>query len=432
MKRIKMRKLALSTLLLVFAVTPCWAVEGDNQTLAEEVRLLKDKTGEIDSLKNRLNELESQLAAGTDVKNESDSQGPKLSGAIRFNYNLDDFSDSDKDKGGDLKFDLFRLGVAGAYQKITYSAEYRWNSYQDFVHHAYIEYPVSDTLGIQFGITQVPFGNLAYDYHNFWGGIPYYVGLDDDYDMGLKMIKKAGPWDLQLAFFKNDEWGSASKLERYSYDVVTAGEVVDADDVVTAPEQTNEETNQVNARLAYTAEHGDLGKTEVGFSGEWGQLYNNTTTDKGDHWAAAAHLNGNYGPFNLLLQVAEYQYNPKNPAGDDKSVRMGGFSDSFLVASEGTLYSAGLSYNLPVSWGPVTSLTFYEDYSRLVKKENSFKDSQINTVGCMVTAGPIYTYFDVISGKNALYLGGPQDSFAGGGKGADWGTKFNVNIGYYF
>lgn len=203
--------------------------------------------------------------------------------------------------------------------------------------------------------------------------------------------------------------------------------------MVAVDTQTNEETNQFNARLAYTADHGDFGQTEFGLSGEWGQLYNSTTTDNGNHWAAAAHLNGNYGPFNLLLQVADYRYNPKNPAGvDDNSVLMGGFSDSFLVAADGTLYSAGLSYNLPVIWGPVSSLTFYEDYSRLVKNESTFEDSQINTVGCMVTAGPIYTYFDVISGKNSLYLNGPQDSFAGGTKGADWGTKFNVNIGYYF
>lgn len=190
------RPLAMSTLLLVFASTSCWAVEGDNRKPLEEVGVTKGQTAEINALKSRLDELETQLAPGTRLNKESDAQGPKLSGAFRLNYAFDDFSDSDKDKGGNLKFDLFSLGVAGSYQKITYSAEYRWNSYQDFVHHAYIEYPVSDTLGVQLGITQVPFGNLSYDYHNFWGGIPYYVGLDDDYDMGVKFIKKAGPWNL--------------------------------------------------------------------------------------------------------------------------------------------------------------------------------------------------------------------------------------------
>lgn len=370
---------------------------------------------------------------------EGDVIGPQLSGAIRFNYTLDDFSDSDKDKSGNLNFDLFSLGVDGSYQKLSYSAAYRWNSYQDFIHHAYLGYEVSETLGVQLGITLVPFGNMPYEFHNFWGGIPYYLGSDLDYDMGLKVIKSAGPWDLQLAFFKNEEWGSASKLERYSYDSVTADEVKNDDGDVTAYEQANEETNQVNARLAYTAEHGDLGKTEVGLSGEWGQLYNNLTGVMGDHWAAAAHLNGNYGPFNLLLQVTEYRYNPENPTGgaDDGSVLIGGFSDAFLVAADGTLYSGGLSYDLPVNWGPVSNLTFYEDYSRLVKKEGSFADSQINTVGCMVTAGSIYTYVDVISGKNAPYLNvpsqnDPNDSFAAGDRNADWGTKFNVNIGYYF
>jgi hypothetical protein len=400
------RPLALALVLLMFASATCWATEME----------------EIESLKTRLNELENRVADEAGLEKEAESQGPVLSGAIRFNYNVNDFNDSEKDKGGDLKFDLFQLGVDGSYQDLFYSAQYRWNSYQDFVHHAYIGYHFSDTLQAQLGITQVPFGNMPYEYHNFWGGIPYYIGLDDDLDMGVKVIKTAGPWDLQVAFFKNDEWGSASKLERYSYDVVSDG-----------GDQANEETNQVNARLAYTADYGDFGQTEIGLSGEWGQLYNSVTADMGDHWAAAVHLNGNYGPFNLLLQVAEYRYNPKNPTGvDDRSVLMGGFSDSFSVAAEGTVYSGGLSYGLPVNWGPISKLTFYEDYSRLVKKESGFEDSQLNTVGCMVTAGNVYTYIDVISGKNTLYVGGPRNSFAVGEQDPDWATKFNINIGWYF
>lgn len=399
------RPLGLALVLLAFASVTSWATE----------------TEEIEALKTRLNQLEKEHAEEAGLEKQAETQGPELSGAIRFNYRLDDFNASEKDRGGNLTFDLFRLGVDGSYQNIVYSAQYRWNSYQDFVHHAFIGYNLSDTLGVQLGITQVPFGNMPYDYHNFWGGIPYYIGLDDDYDMGLKVIKTAGPWDLQVAFFKNDEWGDASKLERYSYDVVTGAG------------QANEETNQVNARLAYTADHGDFGQTELGLSGEWGQLYNSASSDMGDHWAAAAHLNGYYGPFNLLLQVAEYRYNPENPAGvDSRTVLMGAFSDSFPVAAEGTVYSGGLSYDLPVNWGPISKLTFYEDYSRLVKKESGFEDSQINTLGCMVTAGPIYTYIDAISGKNALYLDGPGNSFAAGDPNPEWGTKFNINIGYYF
>ncbi len=412
MKAINTKKifipLTLALVLLLFASATCWATEAE----------------EIEALKTRVYELENRGANEAGLEKEAESQGPVFSGAIRVNYNVDDFNSSDKDKTGNLKLDLFQLGVDGSYQGLFYSAQYRWNSYQDFVHHAYIGYNFSDTLQAQLGVTEVPFGNMPYEYHNFWGGISYYIGLDDDLDMGLKVIKTAGPWDLQVAFFKNEEWGSASKLERYSYDVVTGGD------------QANEETNQVNARVVYTADYGDFGQTEIGLSGEWGQLYNSVTTDMGDHWAAAVHLNGNYGPFNLLLQVTEYQYNPENPTGipgvDNTTVLMGGFSDSFSVAAEGTVYSGGLSYGLPVSWGPISKLTFYEDYSRLVKKESGFEDSQINTVGCMVTAGAVYTYIDVISGKNAPYLSVSNDPFAAGEQNPDWGTKFNINMGWYF
>jgi len=397
----------------------CWSADSDD--LLAEIRALQEKTAELDTLKTRLSELETRLATESDLEEKADARAVKFSGVIRYNYAYNDFTESDKDKKGDMGFDLFRIGVDGEYDDLFYSAQYRWNSYQDFIHHAYIGYNFDETLSAQLGVTAVPFAN-AYETHNFWAGIPYFIGLADDFDMGLKVIKKSGPWDFQFAFFKNGEWGSAGKTERYSYDIINDGT------------QSNEETNQFNGRVAYTFDHGDLGKTEVGFSAQWGQLYNNTTEDMGDHRAFAVHLDGYYGPFNLRFEAVDYEYNAENPAGvDDKVVRIGAFSDSFDVAAEGTVYAAGLSYDVPVSWGPISKLTFYDDYSILVKDESDFEDSHINTVGCMVTAGPVYTYIDVISGKNAAYLGGNSDTaFGAGDEDADWGTKFNINIAYYF
>ncbi|MDY0267624.1 hypothetical protein [Trichloromonas sp.] len=366
------------------------------------------------------------LAVAVTEKEGETTDHLKVGGALRFNYTYNDddrWHEDGKEKGGDFKFDLFRLDVNGSYSDVKLSAQYRFMEDRHFIHHGWLGYNFSDETGVQLGLTQVPFGLLPYASHNFWFGLPYYLGFEDDYDLGLKAIHQNGPWDLQLAFFKNADFGNASDLDRYSYDIVKEND------------QNNEESNQFNARLAYRLDHGDLGDTELGVSGQWGQLYNGDTGRNGDHWAAAAHVNGTYGPFNLMLEVIEYEHNPKNPAGvDDKVVRMGAFGWGHDVAAKGTVYVAGLSYDVPVSWGPVSKLTFYNDYSRLVKAEEDFEDSEINTLGCLVTAGPVYTYIDFIMGKNATWIGSIGEDGFGAGRHRDegWNTKFNINVGYYF
>lgn len=421
-------------LLFIFGIPWIVSAQTENRQMLRQ---------EIESLKERLQDLERRLeveeeesaeaeaearierlrAAEEDIEAEPPEEPAKdidIGGALRVNYSYQSFNDESEAKRGDLAFDIFRLDIDGTYNDILLSLQYRWYSYQDVIHHGWIGYNFTEEFQGQLGVTQVPFGILPFASHNWWFGVPYYVGLEDDYDMGIKFLYEDDPWDLQFAFFKNGEWANASKLERYSYDIVKA------------EGQFNEETNQVNARLAYTLDHGDFGSTEIGVSGQWGQLRNSESDDEGDHWAGAAHLNGFYGPFNLMLQAAYYENDPKNPPGvDDDVVIMGAFADSFPVAAEGALYLAGLSYDVPVEWGPVNKLTFYNDYSILVKEKDGFEDSQINTLGALISANPVFTYVDLIMGKNMLYLGGPDDSLAAGEDG-DWETRFNINVGYYF
>jgi hypothetical protein len=405
------------------------------EAMKKEIESLKARISELEDLKQRLQELESELEAAkktASFEEESASRGEDkkkidLGGALRFNYVYRDFERNSQSKGGDLEFDIFRLNLDGEYRDILLSAEYRWYSFMNVIHHGWVGYNFSDAWHGQLGVTQVPFGILPFASHNWWFGVPYYVGLEDDYDMGAKFIYEKKPWNLQFAFFKNGEWGDSAKTERYSFDVVKAlGE-------------ENEETNQLNARVAYTLNHGELGRTEIGLSGLWGRLYNDATDSSGSHWAGAAHLNGFYGPWNLMLEAARYEYDPKNPPGiDSRTVTMGAFGTAFPVASEGTLLVANLSYELPLDWGPIRSLTFYDDYSVLLKDEDGFDDTQINTLGILVTAPPIYTYIDLVMGKNAPFLGVPSDlegiprGLGPGEPDADWETRFNINVGYYF
>ena len=50
----------------------------------------------------------------------------KLGGALRFNYNYSDWKPSNRKRGGDFGFDVFRLNVDAAYKKLTLAAEYRF------------------------------------------------------------------------------------------------------------------------------------------------------------------------------------------------------------------------------------------------------------------------------------------------------------------
>jgi outer membrane murein-binding lipoprotein Lpp len=435
------KALGLTLLALVILPMSGAAAEAEMESLRGQIKALNAKVAELEALEERLAELESlsrdqpepqpviRAAVEQDSKDYLD-----IGGALRFNYMYNDWDSKAQDRGGDFDIYTFRFNVDGSFKELLISAEYRFygdGSNYNFLHHGWVGYDFSESVQAQLGVTQVPFGILPYASHNFFFQLPYYVGLEDDYDAGIKLVYDRGPWNLQLAFFKSSEYGAANS-ERYSYDVVHY-DVVHAEDDI--DEYRNEESNQLNVRLAYTLDHGKRGSTELGLSGEVGQLYNSTTDSNGSRVAGAVHLNTTLDRWNLMVEALRYQYNQDNPAGlDDGFVVMGAYDAPYKVARAGNIYMAGLSYSLPVQWGPITDLTLYDDYSFLDKDESDYKDSQQNVLGVAITAGPVYTYIDFAMGKNPPWLGpGWTDSLArGDGADDEWHTRFNINFGYYF
>ena len=79
-----------------------------------------------------------------------------------------------------------------------------------------------------------------------------------------------------------------------------------------------------------------------------------------------------------------------------------------------------------MSWGPVNSLTFYNDHSVVGKKSDGLPDTWMNITGMSLAAGGLSTYFDFVTARNQPFIGG---SMAGDGKTEH---RFNVNVGYYF
>lgn len=404
--------------------------------------------------------------------------GPTINygGALRYNFRLRTWNQADKDKSGNFLLDTFRLEADGSYKDLTISAEYRFYSGYHMLHHGYVGWQATDRTNIQLGVHQVPFGIQPYSSHNWFFDVNYYVGLEDDYDLGIKSITEGDNWTLKLAFYKEDEGhytGSSQDSARYSYDLVNAdfGSFDLGDGATASAARTNEEINQFNVRYAYTFDHGNENNTELGFSAEYGETFNSAISSgdmddqKGDHSAYAVHMVGNYGRWNLHLAAMTYDWdvtltdtqrsdfqaiqglvadaggtgtNAPILAINDPTdvVAFGAYDFPYWIAAEGNIFLFNVAYDSGLSWGPFENLTFYNNYSVLQKDPDGWEDSQQNVLGFAAAAGPLYCYFDIAAGKNHAWLGPfPKIWTYGLGPGdpdADWEARYNINIGYYF
>ncbi len=451
LKRIRVFCL-IGVLVLSMAATGMTAETMDSQVLLKEIRVLRTKVAEMAAMEKRLTDLEAIVKAQSmdaaapamttvsadktlkpaikDVVEEvfKEKQPIAFGGAMRFNYGYKDWNDNKDEKYGDAGFDLFRVNADGAIGDWILSAEYRFYSYFNTIHHGYVGYNINDNWQIQAGVQQVPFGLQPYASHNFWFSGAYYVGLEDDYDMGVKALYSNGPLDLTLAFYKNEELGNSKSADRYSIDVISNAQ----DGYAGAQAAGNEETNQFNGRLAYTFDHGDLGTTELGLSGQWGQLYNNNTNDTGDHWAAGLHMNGNYSNWNVQLEYATYEYDPENPAGfDDDIITMGAFTYSWGAPAEADIWIANVAYTIPTNLRWLDSITLYSDNTMIDPSASNQPTIWQNVVGAMFASGPVYTYLDIISSENMIFSNGNMvdETVANNDERT---TRVNLNVGYYW
>jgi hypothetical protein len=209
------------------------------------------------------------------------------------------------------------------------------------------------------------------------------MGFEDDYDTGLKVVYRDGPWNLQAAFYKNPEYSDPTRAERYSFDLVTGDG------------QANEEVNQWNGRVAYNLKLGSRSSVDIGVSAMYGAIYNQTTTEMGDRHAFALHSDFHFASWNLQLQA-------------------------FNVAKD-----------FHPDWRFLDSVKCYADLSKVFPDGPDTHTSTQIVTGCLLVKWGLYTYVDVITGQNMWFAGGP-------GIGLDtptsdqWDSRLNVNFGFYF
>ena len=347
----------------------------------------------------------------------------KLGGALRFNYNFCDWKPGHRDRGGDFGFDVLYFKLSGSYRNIILSADYRFYS-KDFggpmLKYGWIGYQFNDKSQMQLGLTGVPFGIQPIASHNFFLQIAYYIGLEDDSDMGIKYLYQGDTWDFTFAFFKNaDEllFGSDNETsdDRYGYDV--AGR--------------NKEINQFNGQAFY--KFGESTRQRLGGSAEFGQLYNLDTRKNGTHYAFALHYELTTQKVSLKAQLTTYAMNPKNGEGDDDElISMTAYGAPYLVAAKANVYMLGAGYTIPVNRKFLKKIQVYNDFGWLDKQNNDYKDSFQNVTGCMLDGGPVCIYVDYALGKNHGWLGPDFNGFGAGGESDSWHARFNVNVGYYF
>ena len=389
---------------------------------------------------------------------EDEDEGFTIGGAVR--YNIFDKSWVDTKTQPEFTWDTWRLNVDGSMAGVDLSFEYRFYPTfgTHFIHHGFLGYDLSDNLYMELGVTQVPFGITSFASHSWWFQGPYYVGLEDDYDMGVNFdYKPSDKLKLSFAYFRQAEpegpiyggdvtFGQAGP-GRYSYDITSGKEVLindnDNNDVISEGDDvfnaSIRELNQFNFRGAYNLNE----DWQVGVSAQIGGIYNDYLDEIETSTVFAGHLVGNFGGFNLKSEYIQYNYKAKGAQIENYGtsneqvvstrtldvVQMGAYGFNDQIAAEASLYVIGLAYSIDVDWGPISNIQPYVDYTLIDKANDDFYDTEQLVPGMLVTAGSIYTYVDYAMGKNHSWFNGSQAETV---EDSGWNSRFNINIGYYF
>lgn len=347
------------------------------------------------------------MAAAADARAGED--GLEFGAAIRFSYGWLDYADS---PGADLE--LLRGEARGRAGRASFSLQYRWYDGFDAVHHAWAGWDTGADSQLRAGVQQVPFGLLPYASHSFWFGSGYYLGIEDDYDLGIAWEHGAGAHRWHVAWFSGDEYGTGARFDRYSFDVATTDAL------------PYRERGRVAVRYEYTTEWGG-GEVALGVSAFGGQIENTVGGSRHRHDAAALHAQWQRGPGTVQLQWARYRYGNPGPR-----MAMSAFMFPFEIAAEADVPTLNVAWALPRP-GWFDGVTCYNNLSLTLPAGNApgLRESWQNVTGCSLAKGPMFTYVDWIAGKNMWFAGGAGIGIDEPGS-SGWRSRLNINVGFFF
>lgn len=393
------------------------------EALERRIQELEQSRTDIDEEIDERIEAQIEERAGSD--NDESEDGIRFGGAVRFQYVLADYDEGQKNRGGDMQFDLFRLNFDGEMNGAILSAEYRWFEYMDALRHAYFGYNFTDEWQGQVGVVIQPWGVMPYNSHSYFFSSNFYVGFEDNPGTGIKFTKRTDEWDLDFAFIFNDDLGGStgdvrSRADSYNYNVT--GIRLPGEDIYAKPEFTASENNTLITRIARKWTMGD-DTLELGVSGQYGDI-DDGLGSVGSKQALGLHAAYTTGPWEFHGQWTHYDYDLDIA---NEGIVVGAYAYFDTIPTRSNLYTGNVAYNYPVNFGPVQHLQFYNNTSLITDKRGYEKDTWMNVLGMAVAAGGIYTYFDLVSARNQPFANGSVV-----GEDTGWNTRFNINFGYYF
>ena len=347
-----------------------------------------------------------------------------IGGVLRYNYNLSSWKPNQKKRGGDLGFELFRINVDAVYEQWELHVDQRFYSAAFgglFLKYGWVQYNLNKDSHLKLGLIPSYFGIQQFNSHSWFFQLPFYVGFEDDHDMGVSYDFENEKFKFDIAYYKNAEkltFSDNSPISdaRYNYDF----------------SGRNQEINQFNIRSNY--KFGSAAKSQAGFSLQYGGIWNIDTESIGSHFAFGLQYELNFKSFNLKTQYLNYDNRPKNAAGESSDIiEMTAYGAPYNTAAKASIYSIGISYTINLKKGPLNSIQLYNDYSYMDKSVSTWEDTEMNVLGALWDMNPVYIYTDLGLGKHQPWLG-PQwtDALASGDPNNSWEYRFNINFGYYF
>jgi len=354
-----------------------------------------------------------------------------VGGAARFNYTWKQYDQASRNTQGDLNFDTFRINLDGQIDDVILSAEWRYYNYMQTIHHAWVGYKFTPDWIVRAGVVKVPFGNLPYNSNSYYFSSNFYIGLEDFYDLGVSTTYKTNDWRFDFAFLKNNQpngYGSDSYTENVvGYDNGVSPTLPDGSTNPNYSQAKIKPINSFDARAEYTWKPTDSLTVKPGVSALYGSLTNGSVR-QGNYHAYAAHVNADWNRWNVKLQYTDFDYSIDDSSA--KRLLIGGYAYKDYAPTKGKSATGELAYTLPVNWGPISSLKFYNDYSRIYSKNDGMPVTWMNVTGMAMAAGPVYAYFDFVQAKNQPFVGGSTGPVLGTDGGLN--RLFNINVGYYF
>lgn len=377
------------------------------------------RAARIARLSEKVQQLQQQVAAlkaavGTPAGGRTPTPGKNslsFNGGVEMSYQYFVHGVSPRTAGGDAYLQDVSMGASGRHGPLSFDASY-WlvGGGDSFLASGSVRYRFGarHRQSVRGGLIRMPFGNLPAGYLSYYGNLAYETGFTDNQAAGLGYTYAAGPWRVDLDVFRNHNLGQPAT---YGAD----------------PALGYQSINGGNARLAYTMGAGSADHATLSIAAQGGQIRAGGPANSrlGSRWAATVAANWQHGPWTLTGQYIDYRYNV--PGGrsyhglalPSDSVTYENYGSPYQVPAAAQIFRASAGRSFAVTWGPVSSVSVYDDYGYLKVGDGGHYDAvvpgdggarvvgdgQFNVAGVSLTADPVDIWLALLSGRDVPMSG---------------------------